>query len=156
MRDDLVVVVRRGHPAAEGELTLARYAALPHVQSAPNGRAGSVLDDLLEAAGHTRRVVVRVPSAVVVPALCATSDCCATLPSRLAARMAEVWGLSILPLPLEAPAIGLNVFWHQRAHDDPGNAWLRGELRALFATRKRPKARGVSRIDLVRRSRRTL
>jgi DNA-binding transcriptional LysR family regulator len=156
LRDDLVVVVRKGHPAADGELTLARYAALKHVQSAPNGRPGSVIDDLLAVAGHARRVVLRVPSAVVGPALCAMSDCCATLPSRLAATMAEAWGLVILPLPFDAPAIGLDLFWHQRSHADPGNAWLRGELRALFATRARPRARGVSRIDLVRRSKRTL
>jgi DNA-binding transcriptional LysR family regulator len=154
LTDDLVVVVRKGHPVTEGQLTLARYAGLTHVLSAPNGRAGSVLDDLLEAAGHRRRVVLRVPSAVAAPAVVAQSDCCATVPARLAAALAEGWGLAVLPLPIDAPAIGLDLVWHERAHDDPGNVWLRRELRALFGPRRR--TREVARLDLAHRRRRTL
>ncbi len=155
-RDKLVVLLRQGHPAAEGELSLERYAELRHLQAAPNGRAGSVLDDLLEQAGHRRRVVLRLPSAVTLPALVASSDACATLPERLATATAGPWGLVIRPLPIQAPAIGLDLYWHDRAHEDPGNVWLRSELRRLFARPKAKDARSVARIDLARRRKLTL
>lgn len=154
--DDLVVVVRVGHPAARERLTLERFAALTHLQSAPNGRAGSVIDDLLEAAGLSRRIALRVPSTVALPAMVAASDCCATVPARFAADMARPFGLAVLPLPIDAPGISLHLHWHDRAHRDPGNVWLRRELRACFTRAPRPQARAMSRIDLSRRAKQTL
>jgi len=155
--DEWVVLVRRGHPAAAEDLTLRRYAALTHLVSAPNGRAGSLIDDLLEAAGLSRRVALRVPSVIVLPALVAASDHCATVPRRLAAALSDAWGLAVLPLPLEAPALTLTLVHHDRARHDPGNAWLRGEIQALLSPRPRPgKARKVGVIDLSRRARETL
>jgi DNA-binding transcriptional LysR family regulator len=141
--DAWAVVVRRGHPA-EGRLTLQRYAALSHVQSAPNARAGSLIDDLLEAEGLSRRIVMRVPTVAGLPALVAGSDCCATLPRRFAVAVADAWGLAVMPLPLDAPALALTLVWHERAHHDPGNAWLRAEIEALFAPLRRARRPGVS------------
>jgi hypothetical protein len=77
-------------------------------------------------------------------------------PERLAAAMADPFGLVVLPLPLDAPAIGLDLYWHERAHDDAGNAWLRGELERLFAGPSRGKLPRVARIDLARRRKLTL
>jgi DNA-binding transcriptional LysR family regulator len=156
LREDLVVVVRKGHPAGSEPFTAERYAALDHVQGAPNGRAGSIIDDLLEARGLARRVVLTVPGLVVLPSLVAGSDCCATLPRRLASAVAAAYGLAVLPLPVEAPAISLTMMWHDRVQQDPGHVWLRGEVQSLFATRPKGDGRRVSRIDLTRRSKMTL
>jgi DNA-binding transcriptional LysR family regulator len=157
LADELVVIVRRGHPAVAERLTLHRYAALTHVVSAPNGRGGSLIDDLLEAAGLSRRVVLRVPSAIVLPQIVAGSDCAATVPRGLADAVAEVYGLAVLPLPLDAPRIGLTLVWHERAGHDPGNVWLRGEIQALFPSRPPAgKGRRVSVLDLARRAKQTL
>jgi DNA-binding transcriptional LysR family regulator len=153
-----VLIVRRDHPATKPEtLTLEEYCALAHVQSAPNGRAGSVVDDLLAARGMSRRVVLRVPSTLVLPALVADSDCCATVPRRLAEPLRASGALAILPLPFEAHGISLTLIWHDRSHDDAGHAWLRAALASLFAPTKAPKKRGaVGLLDLKRRARRTL
>ncbi|MEO7330912.1 MAG: hypothetical protein ABI193_20220 [Minicystis sp.] len=112
---------------------------------------------MLEAAGLSRRVTLRVPSMIVLPSGVAGSDCCATLPRRLAAAVADVWSLAVLLLPLEAPRLSLTLVWHERARHDPGNTWLRGEVQALFAPRPcAGKKRGVSVLDLSRRAKRTL
>lgn len=155
-RDDLVVVVRKDHPALKEPLTPQRYAALDHVQGAPNGRAGSIIDDLLEAQALARRVVLTVPGLVVLPSLVTGSDCCATIPRRLARALAAAHGLAVLPLPVEAPALSMTMVWHDRVQQDPGHVWLRGEVQSLFATRRGADERRVSRIDLARRSRLTL
>ncbi len=154
--DDLVVVVRRGHPAAARALDLAAYAALDHVVSAPNGRQGSLIDDLLEAEGLSRRVALRVPSALALPALVAGSDACATVPERLAAAFADRFDLAVIPLPIAAPTLAMNLVWHERADRDPGAAWLRAELCAAFVRPPHARARGVAVMDLTRRAKRTL
>jgi DNA-binding transcriptional LysR family regulator len=156
LTDVNVVVVRRDHPTIKGRLTLPQFAALTHVQAAPNGREGSLLDDLLQAAGHARRVVVRVPNATILPALVASSDCCATIPSRLAAAAAKQWGLRVFPLPLEMPGISLHLTWHERATHDPGAAWLRAQIEAIAAIQPGPKPSTTAVIDLRRRAPRTL
>ncbi len=151
-----VVVLRRGHPAAAAPLTVRRFAALTHLQTAPNGREGSLLDDLLLAAGLSRRIVMTVPSAFVVPALVSSSDCCAVIPRPLALALADRWGLEVLPLPLDLPALSLNLAWHDRSHADPGCAWLRGQLKEIAAAHAGPKPWQTAALDLSRRAARTL
>jgi DNA-binding transcriptional LysR family regulator len=155
--DELVLMARKGHPALAQPMTLRRYAALTHVQSAPNGRQGSVVDDLLAGAGLTRHVVLRVPSNLALPGFVATSDCCATVPAGLAAAMAGSFELQVVSLPFDAPAIRFNLVWHERAHHDAGNAWLRSEMLSLFA-RRTPAGGGkrVGILDLSRRAKKTL
>jgi DNA-binding transcriptional LysR family regulator len=136
---------------------LKDYAALTHLQSAPNGRAGSLIDDLLERAGFARRIVLRVPSLLSLPPLVAGSNHCATVPGRLAAAFADVWGLVAVPLPFEVPRLALNLVWHTRADHDAGHTWLRDEILGLFAGRARADSHGpVGVLDLSRRSRQTL
>ena len=158
VRDELVVVVRRDHPSAKRkELTLDDYCALDHLQSAPNGRAGSVVDDILSARSMSRRVVLRLPSSLALPALVAGSDCCATVPRRLAESLSASGALAMLPLPFEAPGVSLTLVWHDRSQHDPGHAWLRTSLVSLFAPEKAKKKPGaVGMLDLKRRANRTL
>jgi len=157
VRDELVLVVRRDHPVTKRKvLTLDDYCALAHVQSAPNGRAGSVVDDMLSARGLSRRIVLRLPSTLALPALVAASDCCATVPRRLADSLYGSAALAILPLPFQAPGVSLTLVWHERSQHDPGHAWLRSALVALFAPSKAPKPSAVAVLDLKRRAKRTL
>lgn len=158
VRDELVLIVRRAHPLTRRKaVTLDDYCAVDHVQSAPNGRAGSVVDDILSARGLSRRVVLRLPSTLALPALVAGSDCCATVPRRLADSLAASHALAILPLPFDAPSVSLTLVWHDRAQHDPGHAWLRAALVSLFERSKTGKKAGaVGVLDLKRRTPRTL
>jgi DNA-binding transcriptional LysR family regulator len=154
--DEQVVVVRRGHPAVRTKLTLRQFAGLTHVQSAPNGRPGSLIDDLLEAEGLSRRVIMRVSSTFVLPDLVSSSDCCAILPARFAAALCDRGGLKMVPLPLDAPAIVLHLVWHERAEHDAGSKWLRELLGTIVRGWPRPKRSRSAVLDLARRAPRTL
>ena len=158
VRDELVLVVRRDHPAAKRKaFTIDDYCALSHVQSAPNGRAGSVVDDMLAARGMSRRVVLRLPSTLALPALVAGSDCCATVPRRLAESLSASGALAILPVPFEAHGVSLTLVWHDRSERDAAHVWLRTALVSLFAPSKAPKTSGAAGVlDLKRRASRTL
>jgi len=156
VRDELVLVVRREHPVAKKKrLTLDDYCALSHAQAAPNGRSGSFIDDILAARGLSRRVVLRLPSMLAMSTLVASSDCCATIPRRLAETHAVSHALAVLALPFDAPGIGLSLIWHERSQLDPGHAWLRSALVSLFAPEK-VTDKPAALLDLKRRASRTL
>jgi hypothetical protein len=48
-------------------LTLARFAALEHVLVAPRGRAGGIVDSVLEQSGLTRRAAVQASTFLIAP-----------------------------------------------------------------------------------------
>jgi DNA-binding transcriptional LysR family regulator len=129
--DDFAFVVRRGHPATRRPLTLARFAALPQIAIAPEGRGPNPLDDRLARLGTRRRVVAQVPSFLAVPPLVAGGDLGVTLPRRILALLAPRWELAVLDLPFEMPGFDLSQAWHERFRHDPAHAWFRQLVASL-------------------------
>jgi DNA-binding transcriptional LysR family regulator len=134
--EDFLCVLRRGHPVLrkKGGLTLARFLELPQVLVAPGGSPGSLLDDALARLGQRRRVALRVPSFLVAPLVVAESDLVATLPARLARRMARSLPLALRPSPVELAGFDLHVAWHERFRHDAGHAWFRRVLAEVATT----------------------
>ncbi len=132
--ETFVCVVRRGHPAAAQKLTLARYLALSHLLIAPRGTPGSFVDDALAAIGKRRRVAVAVPHFLVAPHVIASTDLVVTLASRVARTLAKPLGLTLLDPPLDLPGFTASMAWHERAHRDPAQRWLRDRLLAVSAS----------------------
>jgi DNA-binding transcriptional LysR family regulator len=126
--DRFRVVLRAGHPAAQQRLTLARYVALPHLLIAPRGTAGGYVDDALAEIGQSRRVAAAVPHFLVAPHVIAATDLVVTLAARVAAVVTEPFGLLSLPPPLELPTFTTAMLWHERAHHDAGQHWLRARI----------------------------
>ena len=126
-------VVRRGHPIAKQRLTLARYCALGHLLVAPRATAGSFVDDALAAIGRQRRVVVAVPHFLVAPHVLVETDLIATLAARIVGHFRGPLGLAELAPPLDLPGFTISMTWHERAHHDPGQRWLRDQLLAVAA-----------------------
>jgi DNA-binding transcriptional LysR family regulator len=67
------------------------------------------------------------------PLLVQSTDLMATVRERLASKMVEAFGLSIVPHPATLPEIAINIFWHAKFHRDPVNKWLRGLILDNFA-----------------------
>lgn len=127
-----VVLCRDGHPQARRLGTLAGFAAAEHLVVVSAGTGHGRVDAQLAKAGIHRRVRLTVPHFVAVGPILAGSDLVATVPQRLAERLAAPYGLRWLPHPAPLAEIGITLFWHARVHDDPANRWLRGELAGLF------------------------
>jgi len=131
--ESFTCVVRDRHPAAAQRLTLARYCALPHILVAPRGTPGSFVDNALAAVGRTRRVAVAVPHFLVVPHVVAATDLVATLATRVVDALAPLVGLQRLAPPLELARFTIALIWHERAHHDPAQRWLRDQITAVAA-----------------------
>jgi len=70
-------------------------------------------------------VKLKVPHFVAIGHILQSTDLIATVPERLAERMADPFGLTHLPHPVRLPRIAINLFWHAKYHKDPANQWLR-------------------------------
>lgn len=138
--DRLVVVVRAGHPLTEGALTLDRYAAAEHVTVSRRGRLSDPLDDALHARGLRRRVIAAAPTGATALQLVRGGDLVVAVPEAVSRPAFGDLGLRALPLPLDLPAIPINLVWHQRYDGDRAHLWLRDQARTVLRAVCRPPA----------------
>ena len=113
-----------------------RQAEHVHVQAAGTGHGR--VDAALATQGLQRRFRLTVPHYVALGDVLGHSDLIATVPERFALRVAQPFGLSIRPLPLQVEGSVIHQFWHGRLHRDPGHQWLRALVVRLFADAKQP------------------
>jgi DNA-binding transcriptional LysR family regulator len=135
-----VCVVRRDHPAlrkASRRLDVETFSSLSHVQIAPRGGRGGVVDDWLARQGKTRFVALRTADFLVAPLVVAQSDLVLTLPERIAHVFAESHGLRVMDPPGDFPTFSLWQIWHQRRRQEPAHAWLRGVLSGVVAAARK-------------------
>ena len=138
-RQPYVCLMRAGHPLADkARLGLKALAAAEHVHVQAAGTGHGRVDAALAAQGLQRRFRLTVPHYVALGDVLGHSDLIATVPERFALRVAQPFGLSIRPLPLQVEGSVIHQFWHGRLHRDPGHRWLRALVVRLFADAKQP------------------
>ena len=120
-----VVLMRPGHPLAEGEMTVERFSQWPHLLHSPNGSLDGALDQPMREAGHPRRLGAVVAHLAGVPATLMRTDMVMALSRRLARQMATAHGLVLRPCPVELKHTRLSLIFHRRFEADQGHAWLR-------------------------------
>jgi DNA-binding transcriptional LysR family regulator len=123
--EGFLTLVRRGHPLAEGPMTLERFTAFPHLLHSPNGSRDGALDRPLAEAGHRRRLGAVVAHLGAAPEILLRTDMVMTLSARLALRLAESHALAVRPCPVAFRHMRLSLVFHRRFEADAGHAWLR-------------------------------
>ncbi|WP_017760623.1 LysR family transcriptional regulator [Pseudacidovorax intermedius] len=126
-----VCLMRQGHPLDKRRIGLREFSAAEHLVVVSAGTGHGVVEDELARQGIERRVRLTVPHFVALGHILAGTDMIATVPERLAQRMAGPFGLRWLSHPAPLPEIGIHLLWHARLHREPANQWLR----QLIATR---------------------
>ncbi|WP_019446987.1 LysR family transcriptional regulator [Cupriavidus sp. BIS7] len=123
-----VLAGRRGHPRLKRKPTIAQFCALEHVLVSPAGGGFTgVTDEVLAAAGLSRRVALSVPHFLFLASVLASTDLVAMLPARLVRDNAA---LQIVEAPVEVPGYEMSMLWHERVHRDPAHQWLRETIAA--------------------------
>ncbi|HEV2675986.1 MAG TPA: LysR family transcriptional regulator [Aliidongia sp.] len=123
---------RKDHPRGKSPPGLDEYVKLEHILvSGEGGGFHGFVDDILQARGLTRRVVMSVPYYGIVPLLLQSTDLVCTLPGRFLERYAA--DLDALPLPFDTRRFALHATWHPRFDSDPGHVWLRRQLADCMA-----------------------
>lgn len=106
-------------------LTLKQYLAARHVVVRPEGREHA-FDRYLEENGQHRRVMLELSHFMSLLAILPGSDLIATVPDDIATAVERHIRIRRIALPLRAPTIDVQQFWHRRLQHDPANKWLRG------------------------------
>lgn len=135
-RQRYVALMRAGHPLAAGDapLNAAQYRQAAHVRVVSAGTGHGQVDDALQRLGVVRQVQLTVPHYVALGQVLGSTDMVATVPKRLAERLAGPHALVARPLTLRLPASTIAQLWHAHLHRDPGHQWLRGLVAQHFGT----------------------
>lgn len=139
-RQRYVCLFRKGHPLDTGSVSLSDFSAADHVVVIAHGTGHGKVDEVLARSGVQRRVRLTVPHYVAIGHILRATDMVATVPERLALRMAEPFGLGYAPHPADLPEMSINLFWHARYHKDPANQWLRTLIFDMFSDPGAPPA----------------
>ncbi|MES2949047.1 MAG: LysR family transcriptional regulator [Pseudomonadota bacterium] len=128
-----VCLFRQGHTLDKKKILPADFFAADHVTIVSAGTGHGMVDEILDKNSPQRKVKLTVPHFVAVGHILQSSNLVATVPERLAERMAQPFGLKYVPHPVKLPQIAINLFWHAKYHKDPANQWLRGLLFDMHA-----------------------
>lgn len=124
--DEYVCVARRDHPRLREDLSLEHYRSLQHVVAEyDDGRVNLLEASALERAGIQRNIGTIVDGFSAMCEVAACSDAIATLPARLAAKMAQRLPLKVMSLPLRLPPLKEGLQWKPIHDADPGMQWMR-------------------------------
>lgn len=121
-------------------LTLDDLCSVPHVSASRRGLDRGPLDDALDRAGYTRRVVATVPTYAVGALMALEDDVVCLIPSRLASHLQERGvPLRAHQIPADLPVSVVHQRWHQRVDADPASVWLRTAVTAAARALPTPR-----------------
>jgi DNA-binding transcriptional LysR family regulator len=125
LRDDFVLVLRKGHPAAgTRELSMERFATLSHLEISSVAYDTEFIDQALARQKLTRRIQLRAPFLSAVRILIA-SDMVSVLQRRVAEELVRYRPLLIRPLPHSSPTLETAMIWPRWLENQPAHRWLR-------------------------------
>lgn len=137
-REEYVCAVRQAHPIRASRVSMKRFLDYDHVLVSPTeGGFRGPADDALAALGVERRVVLSVPSFLLLAQILQTDDLIALVPRRLLAG--HLHALRLIRPPVEVPGFDVIAAWHSRSQHDAAHQWLRELLARVSASGTRPK-----------------
>ncbi len=125
---EYVCVMRKGHPLAEGPLTLDAYCAARHLLVSFSGRPYGYVDEALSSLGRQRRIVLTVNQFFTAGRVVVNSDLLTVLPWHFVPTTGMGEQLVVRQLPLEVPPVHVEALWHEGRHEQPAHQWLRQQL----------------------------
>ncbi len=125
LEDDFVLVLRKGHHAAENcELSMEQFAALSHLSISSVAYNTDFIDQALARRRLKRRIQLRAPFLSAVRILVA-SDMVSVLQRRVAEELVRYRPLVIRTLPHSSPTLETAMIWPRWLDDQPAHRWLR-------------------------------
>lgn len=136
-----VCAIARDNPRFARGMTETAFREARHAVTGTGAMAHRVVEEALLRHGIVRRLGLEAPEFIALPFVIPSSDLVVTMPSGLADQLSGVLPLRILPPPVLLPPYEIRMFWHERAHHDAANVWLRNLFVERFR-RTRPPAQG--------------
>lgn len=121
--------MREKHPVLQEEWTVDAFCRQTFaLGSFFGGSFSGAIDRDLAKIGKSRTVALSVQNFALIPDLLRQSDLLAVVPSRLVQKGDR---LATLPLPFESQGYDKLLLWHERAHFDVVQQWMRGVMEGV-------------------------
>ncbi|MBB5191318.1 DNA-binding transcriptional LysR family regulator [Silvimonas terrae] len=127
--DEVVCLMREGHPLAGRKLSIAEYVEAEHLVPNPYavGQRG-VIDLHLARERLKRNVVAYVPYFNLVPYLLLQTEMIFSGPRMFAEYFCEHMPLAMSQAPIEFPRMQFYMLWHDRSHHGDECRWFREQV----------------------------
>ncbi|MCC2097057.1 MAG: LysR family transcriptional regulator [Hyphomicrobiales bacterium] len=126
--DAYVVIVRKGHPAAQSGMNLSLLSEIAHVEVTHEKGEGGGIDAALHGLGVRRKKAMRVPVFAGACFIAGKSDMAAIVPRRVALAYAHLCNIELHDLPEDFPRLEISALVDRRNSGDNGLGWLRNIL----------------------------
>jgi DNA-binding transcriptional LysR family regulator len=125
LKDELVVVLRKDHPALTADLiSIEAFAGLPHLEISSAHHPTGFIDEVLSRHQLARRIALHAPLLSAVAVL-GGSDMVAIFPRRIAEEWVRYRPLTLRPLPIASPIFEIAMIWPRRFDNQATHRWLR-------------------------------
>jgi DNA-binding transcriptional LysR family regulator len=122
--ESMVVVMRRKHPLATGNLRKVDYLAARHVAVSQLGEAAP-LDVLLTQDGRPRQIQLTCQHYFSACQVVTTTDLLLTMPRSYAGSFSRLLPLVAQALPIKLKPIPILAYWHPSRDHDRAHQWIR-------------------------------
>lgn len=133
MKEEYACIACNENKFFRNGVTLDTYKSASHAVADSSGMAHWLIDRELASHGIQRKVGLVLPEFLALPFVIPGSELVATVPRRVADKFAEIFPIKTMPLPLAISSYDVLMLWHERAHGDAANQWLRQSLADLFS-----------------------
>jgi DNA-binding transcriptional LysR family regulator len=135
LRSDMVCVMSAGHPLARRRMTMKDYLAYPHILVTVMSNERTMVDEQLVAAGHRRRIGLRVPYFGSAVLAVERTTLIATVPRAAAQQYAREAQVRMVAPPFSFEPIRILMSWHPSTDSEPSLKWFRGLVRQAAGAR---------------------
>lgn len=118
-------ILSSSHPIRGSDISLAQFQRYGHVDVDLKTHSRLLLDDYLAGQGIHRRVQLRTPHFMSIPAIVAATDLIATVPASVVSALGLGESLRIARTDFPVPSFESSLYWHGSMQLDPRNRWLR-------------------------------
>lgn len=132
--DQVVCVVRKGHPRINGSLSKAEYFNEQHVFYSLKRFNSSALALILQETLPDRKMLTEQSSMMSLLATVKNSDAIGLSASHYAEKFAPLFDLQILETPFSTKPIEFYMVWRKKFNLDPAHKWLRKTVKETIST----------------------
>jgi len=131
LRSDMVCVMSASHPLADRRMTMKGYLFYPHIMVTVMSGERTIVDEQLAAAGHRRRIGLRVPYFGSAVLAVENTQLIATVPRIAAEQYTRETRVHIMRSPFAFEAIRILMSWHPSTDGEPALRWFREQVRDI-------------------------
>lgn len=138
LSEEVVCLFGPEHPfAGQDCVTLADYLAADHLAPVARSKADpGPIDSQLSGHGLKRDIRVMLPEFNLIPHMLMKGRLVFTSSAHFARYQCSILPLSCLPAPVECGTLDFYLLWHERAHANARNAWLRQQVMTVARSLK--------------------